>query len=237
MRCEQVRRELHQTARPEEPLAPELLAHLDACPACRGVHLELVALRRGLQGLEAPPLPDGFALALRSRLKRADAARTARSAAPRQQRWLPIALAASILLAVGAVAALALSYLDEQPEVPGAAGHQLHALRLSIGTPVDHPEALFDVRLPPGVALTRAAARSLGEGPVLRWRSRLRAGRNAIELPLVAREPGSVRIEVRVGGRSVATTVELGARAERSRRPIVVALELHLEGEATEVLR
>lgn len=234
MRCEQVRRELHQTARPEEPLAPELLEHLDACAVCRGVHLELVALRRGLQGLEAPPLPDGFALALRQRLKRADAGR---ATAPRRS-WLPIALAASILLAVGAVTALTLSYLDDPQGGPGEAGHQLHALRLSIGTPVDHPEALFDVRLPPGVALTRAAARSLGEGPVLRWRSRLRAGRNAIDLPLVAREPGPVRIEVRVGGRSLATTVELAARADRSQRPLVVALELRApEGEATEVLR
>lgn len=237
MRCEQIRRELHEAHRPEEPLSPGIQAHLDVCPRCQAVHLELVALQRGLSGLEAPALPGGFELALRQRLRDVQSARVAQSAsAPARRRsvLLPVALVASVLLAIGAVTGLLVTRLGVVGETEQGARH--YSLQLSIRTTQDHPEALFDVQLPKGVALTSAAAASLGRGTPVQWRSHLRTGRNEVELPLVVREPGAVRVELRVGGRSLATTVHLTAQAAASGRPIVVAWTLD-GGEPTEVVQ
>ncbi len=231
MRCQQVRRELHEAPRPEEPLSPAIQAHLQTCSRCRETHLELVALRRGLHGLKAPELPAGFELALRQRLREAQ---RPRQAAARRRWMLPIALAASVLLAIGAGTALMLMRIDGTGgSVPASAQH--YSLRLSIRTAKDHPEALFDLQLPRGVVLSSAATASLGGGALVQWRSRLQAGRNELELPLVVREPGAVRVAVQVGGRSLATTVHLTARAAASGQPIVVALTF--DGEPAEVLQ
>jgi hypothetical protein len=238
MRCEQIRRELHEAHRPEEPLSPGIQAHLDRCLRCRAAHLELVALRRSLSGLEAPALPGGFELALRQRLRDVQRARVAElsSSAPARRRsvLLPVALVASVLLAIGAVTGLVVTRLGGSDGAEQSAQH--YSLQLSIQTTHDHPEALFDVQLPHGVALTSAAASSLGKGTPVQWRSQLRAGRNEVELPLVVREPGAVRVEIHVGGRSLATTVHLSAQAAASGRPIVVAWTLD-GGEPTEVVQ
>jgi len=75
-------------------------AHLEGCPSCRALAVDLARIRgaaRSLEPLEAPPV-------VWSRIERALAAQADRAAAPwfRQTRWL--ALAASLVVVVGAAA-------------------------------------------------------------------------------------------------------------------------------------
>ena len=75
-------------------------AHLKACPSCRALAADLGRIReaaRSLEPLEAPPV-------VWSRIERALAAEADRAAAPwfRQTRWL--ALAASLVVVIGAAA-------------------------------------------------------------------------------------------------------------------------------------
>jgi hypothetical protein len=245
MKCDEARHELHQAARPEQGISAALDKHLRSCAGCQAVREELIQLREGLRQLPAPPVPEGFELALRRRLKseaddlqRAGANQaggqvkgTARTSWTR--RLLPIAAAASVLLLLGALTSFSILRLRAQDS--GSTG-QAFALHLSVEAAEEQRDALFDVQLPPGIRLTPVAARAVpGSGPTVRWRSHLRPGRNEIDLPLLVEGPGALRVALRAGGRSLATTVQVGAAS--ASRPGVVLVAWRLEAGSPKEVR
>jgi hypothetical protein len=218
MSCENVQRLLHEELDPGRP-DPALQAHLATCVECQGVRDKLMAMREAMLQLPLPALPDSFELTLRREIKREVASLDAGSR--RKRRWSPLVLSAAAALLLAASGVLLWVASSSQPgDVVGAQ----HALRLSVNTAQEHPEASFDVELPEGVRLADEVHVALGTADDqlhLRWRSHLRRGLNTIELPLVVTRPGvRVRARLKASGQSIQRSLKL---ARLHQRPVTLA--------------
>lgn len=213
MSCSQVQQTLREVS---DGLPAELEAHLQGCETCNTVRQNYVALCGVLPELPAPPLPGGFELDLRRRLKEVQPevqheVHEAGDDAPAQdeqsdplkiprRRSLPLALAAAaaLILVLGAWLLLrsgepTTSHSPTPPQV------SYHRLRLDVATPHGEDPARFEIRLPAHVRLApRAGDALLHTQRVLRWQSQLRPGRSSVDLPLVARVDREVVVQVRL---------------------------------------
>lgn len=102
----------------------ELGLHLDQCEGCRRLADDLARIRQEFSRLDRPAPPDRVWLQVAGRLRQegrvnASAAQPARSASA--WRYAPLALAASLLLVVGA--SLVVLYPRSQPDVPQEQGN------------------------------------------------------------------------------------------------------------------
>jgi hypothetical protein len=211
--CSQVQQTLREVS---GGLPTEIEAHLQGCEACNTVRQNYVALCGVLPELPAPPLPSGFELDLRRRLKEVQPevqpeVHAANDDAPTQneqndplkiprRRSLPLALAAAaaLILVLGAWLLLRSGQptTSHNPTPPQVSYHQL---RLDVATPHGEDPARFEIRLPADVQLApRAGDALLHTQRVLRWKSQLRPGRSSVDLPLVARVDREVVVQVRL---------------------------------------
>lgn len=180
---------------------------------------------------ETPPpaLPNGFELALRRRL-----VQESRSMQPAsKQRWVQraLAMAAALAVVLGGLLVWKLTQAPTQkgpaPTVaPAIAMVSYHRLHVSVQNRAAVPEALFDVELPEGAALVGGLDNELGGGRVVRWRSDLLPGTNAIDLPIVLRQaqPAAVKVRARLfaAGKTFVTqaTLRPGSLSRRDSAPL-----------------
>lgn len=151
--------------------APMMAGHRSNCPACRRYDHQMRAM---LAGLAALPVP-GSAVA---------GERPARSA-----RWRPLAAAAALVLAFGAGLLVQQALDGRQPgqaiETVALEPGGTQEVQLAFSTPRALEPVEFAVELPPGVELAGHPGKR-----IVRWESRLAAGRNRLRLPLEL-APGS----------------------------------------------
>jgi len=145
---------------------------------------------------------------------------------------LPIAAAAGFLLVISALTSFVVLRLSAQGS--GGTG-QTYALHVSVEAAEEHRDALFDVELPPGIRLTSAAPsqcrhradRALAQPP----QTRPQRDRS----PLLVDAPGALRVALHAGGRSLATTVQVGTLS--ASRPGSLLVAWRLEGSSPKAVR
>ena len=93
----------------------ELQQHLDECPACRALADDMSRIRELAQSLDRPAPPDRVWLQVAGRLRQEGRIAASTPAAAASRRFMPLAIAASLLLLVGA--SLYLLY-PRQPVAP-----------------------------------------------------------------------------------------------------------------------
>jgi hypothetical protein len=80
----------------------ELQQHLDDCPACRALADDMRRIRDLAQSVERPAPPDRVWLQVAGRLRQEGRIAPSAPRAAGSRRWMPLAIAASLLLVVGA---------------------------------------------------------------------------------------------------------------------------------------
>jgi anti-sigma factor RsiW len=225
MTCAEVQKLLH-----DEPghLPADATRHLQRCRSCQIVQQELLLVKDLLRQAPPPALPDGFELALRRRL-----VQESRAMRPVARRWVQaaVAMAAALAVVVGAMLVWKLRQAPTEKAptptmMPTVAMVSYHRLHLSVQNRAALPEALFDVELPDGAALVGGLDNELGGGRVVRWRSDLLPGINAIDLPIVLRQaqPAAVKVRARLfaAGKTFVTqaTLRPGALSRRDGAPL-----------------
>jgi anti-sigma factor RsiW len=80
----------------------ELQQHLDECPACRALADDMRRIRELAQSVERPAPPDRVWLQVAGRLRQEGRIAASTPAAAASRRFMPLAIAASLLLIVGA---------------------------------------------------------------------------------------------------------------------------------------
>ena len=99
----------------------ELELHLDQCDECRRLADDLARIRREFARLERPAPPDRVWLQVAGRLRQEGRVTAPPASAASGWRYAPLALAASLLLIVGA--SLFVLYPRSQQDVPQATGN------------------------------------------------------------------------------------------------------------------
>lgn len=175
-------------------------AHADSCPGCRRGYRDAGALRTALRTLSAPALPSGYA-------ERALA--HAAAASPKgRQAVLGMALAASVVLALGA-AAILFALRPEPVQTLVLTARQPQNVRLVFNADKPLPGATLSLSLPPNVEIV-----GYGERRELTWQTDLGEGGNLLRLPLVVRSP--------TGGGELVARVSRGASSRTFRLKIEV---------------
>ena len=118
----------------------ELQQHLDACPACRALADDMRRIRELAQSVERPAPPDRVWLQVAGRLRQEGRIAASTPAAAASRRFMPLAIAASLLLIVGA--SLYVLY-PRQPPAP--AQQDAHATSPQPGGNAAQPDAVQGV--------------------------------------------------------------------------------------------
>lgn len=208
MKCEELQEILY-----EDPRAAGLEDHLARCEPCRALQQDLLAMSGAFAEQDRPALPSSFELSLRRRLT--EEVSSSHDTAPaagevssqgRGSGWQLFAAAAAIILMIGG--ALLWHGGADRGETLMV---QHHKLQLAVQATSHHPEARFQLELPPGVRAHQELEPLLGQGRTLRWVSVLKPGLNQILLPLIAEGAGTTRVRARltVDGKTLTTEVEL----------------------------
>lgn len=163
--------------------------HAEACSRCAALLEQERRLRRELRDLPVDPSSPGFAArALRQ-------AKASSHQAPQRHRQVAAALAASLMLGI-AIGQLGSKAPEGQLAQVHLQVNEPRALSLAFNSPRDFKGATFVMALPAGVELVNHP----GQRELI-WQADLKAGRNLLTLPLVARheEGGEVLAEIRHG--------------------------------------
>lgn len=142
--------------------------HLYECSTCRAFERDVKLIRQQLTRIEVPQIPDELANKLFASLR---------------SRSRPIlAVAASVILAVSALAALLINQRTaiEQPEI-AANAHitMVHTVRLAVNSPRPIGSVRFRIELPDHVEIQGHPGNR-----ILEWTDALAAGRNRLDIPV-----------------------------------------------------
>lgn len=196
----------------ETSVISQLLDHTEKCDSCSALLAQETRLRQALRGLQVPPPSPGFS---------ARALRQARDShkQPPSRRIVAAALAATLLLGItiGHISSQETKQLAEvnlQLDEPSD-------LSLAFNSPKDFQGATFVMALPPGVELVNYPGRR-----EIIWQADLKAGRNLLTLPLVARNEigGKVMAELRHGNeiKRFVLHVQVGSDRQTSAAPVTL---------------
>jgi hypothetical protein len=168
--------------------------HVDSCPGCRRGYGDAGALRTALRTLTAPALRPGFA---EQALARA-------AAAPRgRESVMGMALAASVLLGLGA-AAILFAVRPEPVQTLVLTAQQPESVRLMFNAAKALPDATLSLTLPENVEIV-----GYGDRRELTWTTDLREGGNLLRLPLVVRGATGGELVARVSSGASSRTFRL----------------------------
>lgn len=175
--------------------------HAEVCSSCAGLIARERRLRRELEELPVlPPSPGFAARALRN-------ARVSQKAS-RSHRMVSAALAATLMIGIvighfGTQAPSKLAEVELQVNEP-------RNLSLAFNSPRDLEGATFVMALPPGVELVNFP----GQREII-WQADLKAGRNLLTLPLLAKNNrgGEIVAEIRHGNETKRFVLQVGVQA------------------------
>ncbi|HKW39501.1 MAG TPA: zf-HC2 domain-containing protein [Burkholderiales bacterium] len=177
---------------------PAMRAHLKGCPECRGVYDHAVAVQAAVRKLSAPEVHPAFVdrAILRAMRRGADADRPARHA------MLGMALAASLVLGVGAGAYLTLHTAPVQTVALSVERPETVRMVFTSAKPLR--AATVSIVLPENVELVGYGGRR-----ELSWQTDLREGQNLLQLPLIAHGPVKDELRARLSHGASAKTFRL----------------------------
>ncbi len=162
--------------------------HAEACSRCSALLEQERRLRLEMRELPVAPSSPDFAARVLHQAK-------ASSQVPQRHRLVAAALAASLMLGI-AIGQLGSKAPEGQLAQVHLQVNEPRALSLAFNSPRDFKGATFVMALPAGVELVNHP----GQRELI-WQADLKAGRNLLTLPLVARheDGGEVLAEIRHG--------------------------------------
>jgi len=157
--------------------------HLNVCDDCRRRFQHAVAVQSALRKLSPPEAPPAFSDQAISRATRPNAA----GAHPRRWAMLGMALAASLVLGVGA--GVFLSLREAPVQTVALAVERPETVRMVFNSAKPLQAATLSLALPENIELVGYGGRR-----ELSWQTDLREGQNLLQLPLIAH--GAVKDEL-----------------------------------------
>ena len=195
-------------------LRREVAAHCDNCSACQRRVQQMQRLQQDLRALPIPAPSQDFAERVLLAACQQPVAMPAHK--PRSWQWLSMALAASLVAAVGLGLWLG-QRLNQYPSLEEVqlALHQTQTVQLVLESETDLNDVLLSLQLPQGVEVQGFAGQRR-----LAWRTQLQQGSNLLALPLTATGlvQGKLVARIEHESKSKELTVNLRVQANSGRR-------------------